>query len=173
VPYQSRFPSAEGREGRTAPAGRRRGLLPPQLRCNSLSEAEGIDVLTLTERGRMRRRATAVILARAPAASDLVDGQPLTCTSARAFPSNRIESVEVVKGEAAAWYGASPEGRGVIIQTKRDGYRAARGFSRFRLTARPWVSERRRPPLGVGERVRVVVLLGRGFLLRRLGPRSL
>jgi hypothetical protein len=50
----------------------------------------------------------------------LVDGQPVTCTSAMAVPANRIGSVEVLKGAAAAAYGASTAASVVIIQTKQE-----------------------------------------------------
>jgi TonB-dependent receptor-like protein len=51
----------------------------------------------------------------------LVDGKPLTCTSAMALPTDRIASVEVLKGPAAlSQYGAPAGVSVVIIQTKRD-----------------------------------------------------
>jgi hypothetical protein len=51
----------------------------------------------------------------------LIDGQPVTCTSAMALPANHIASIEVLKGAAAlAQYGA-PTGVSVVsIRTKRD-----------------------------------------------------
>ena len=50
----------------------------------------------------------------------VVDGKSATCTSAMALPRNGIASVEVLKGTAAALYGASAGQRVVIIRTKQD-----------------------------------------------------
>jgi TonB-dependent SusC/RagA subfamily outer membrane receptor len=51
----------------------------------------------------------------------LVDGKPVTCTSAMAVPATRIASVEVLKGAAAlSQYGASAAGGVVVITTKRE-----------------------------------------------------
>ena len=50
----------------------------------------------------------------------MIDGQPVTCTAAMSFPRDRIESVEILKGNAAtALYGARGSAGVVIIQTKR------------------------------------------------------
>jgi TonB-dependent SusC/RagA subfamily outer membrane receptor len=56
----------------------------------------------------------------APPVIYLVDGKPVSCTSAMALPAHRIESVEILKGAAAAAFGASTTAGVVIIQTKRD-----------------------------------------------------
>jgi len=50
----------------------------------------------------------------------VVDGKSATCESAMALSADRIASVEVLKGAAAARYGVSAEGGVIIIQTKRD-----------------------------------------------------
>ena len=50
----------------------------------------------------------------------VVDGKPVTCVSAMGLPTERIASVEVLKGPAAAAYGASAGAGVVIIQTKRN-----------------------------------------------------
>ena len=57
---------------------------------------------------------------RAAAVLYIVDGLPVTCTAAMNVPTDRIASVEVRKGAAAAEYGASAATGVVIIQTKRD-----------------------------------------------------
>jgi TonB-dependent SusC/RagA subfamily outer membrane receptor len=57
---------------------------------------------------------------RAAAIAYFVDGKSATCTAAMSLPTNRIASVEVLKGAAAAAYGASTAAGVVIIQTKRD-----------------------------------------------------
>jgi TonB-dependent SusC/RagA subfamily outer membrane receptor len=57
---------------------------------------------------------------RAPAVLYLVDGLPATCTTAMSLATDRIASVEVLKGPSAAAYGASAAAGVVIIQTKRD-----------------------------------------------------
>jgi hypothetical protein len=50
----------------------------------------------------------------------LVDGKPVTCTSAMALPADRVGSVEVLKGAAAlSQYGAPAGVSVVVIQTKR------------------------------------------------------
>ena len=50
----------------------------------------------------------------------IVDGLPATCRTAMSLPTDRIASVEVRKGAAAAAYGASAATGVVIIQTRRD-----------------------------------------------------
>jgi uncharacterized lipoprotein YbaY len=50
----------------------------------------------------------------------VVDGKSATCTSAMALPRDSIVSVEVLKGTAAALYGASPAESVVIIRTKQE-----------------------------------------------------
>jgi hypothetical protein len=50
----------------------------------------------------------------------LVDGKPATCASAMAVPRNRIASVEVLKGAAAALHTGSTGDGVILIQTKRD-----------------------------------------------------
>ncbi len=50
----------------------------------------------------------------------VVDGRSATCTSAMALPRDRIASVEVLKGPAAALYGV-PAAEGIIvIRTKQQ-----------------------------------------------------
>lgn len=49
----------------------------------------------------------------------IVDGLPVTCTAAMSLPTDRIASVEVRKGAAAAEYGSAAATGVVIIQTKR------------------------------------------------------
>jgi outer membrane receptor for Fe3+-dicitrate len=56
---------------------------------------------------------------RAAAVLYIVDGLPVTCTAAMSLPTDRIASVEVRKGSAAAEYGTSAATGVVIIQTKR------------------------------------------------------
>jgi TonB-dependent SusC/RagA subfamily outer membrane receptor len=54
------------------------------------------------------------------AAVFMIDGQPVTCTAAMSLPKERIESVEILKGEAArALYGARGSAGVVMIQTKQ------------------------------------------------------
>jgi TonB-dependent SusC/RagA subfamily outer membrane receptor len=50
----------------------------------------------------------------------VVDGESATCTSAMALPRSSIASVEVLKGTAAALYGASAAESVVIIRTKQE-----------------------------------------------------
>lgn len=50
----------------------------------------------------------------------IVDGKSATCASAMALPRNSIVSVEVLKGTAAALYGASAAESVVIIRTKQE-----------------------------------------------------
>jgi TonB-dependent SusC/RagA subfamily outer membrane receptor len=57
---------------------------------------------------------------RAAAIAYIVDGKAATCESAMALSADRIASVEILKGAAAAQYGVSAEGGVIIIQTKRD-----------------------------------------------------
>ena len=57
---------------------------------------------------------------RAAAVIYLVDGVRVTCTAAMSVPTDRIASVEVRKGTAAAAYGASAAAGVIVIQTKRD-----------------------------------------------------
>ena len=50
----------------------------------------------------------------------LIDGAPVTCTSAMGLAADRIASVEVLKGDAAvSLYGPSARAGVVVIQTKR------------------------------------------------------
>jgi outer membrane receptor protein involved in Fe transport len=56
----------------------------------------------------------------AAAIAYFVDGRSATCTSAMSLPTNRIASVEVLKGAAAVAYGGAAAEAVVIIQTKRD-----------------------------------------------------
>ena len=50
----------------------------------------------------------------------VVDGEPATCAAAMSLPSDRIASVEVLKGAAAvSLYGPSAAAGVVVIQTKR------------------------------------------------------
>jgi pimeloyl-ACP methyl ester carboxylesterase len=58
--------------------------------------------------------------ANAPAMRYLVDGKSAACAQVVAFPRERIESVDLIKGAAAAAYGAQP-GEGVVsIRTKLE-----------------------------------------------------
>jgi outer membrane receptor protein involved in Fe transport len=50
----------------------------------------------------------------------VVDGRSATCTAAMAIARDSIVSVEVLKGTAAALYGASPTESVVIIRTKQE-----------------------------------------------------
>ena len=51
----------------------------------------------------------------------LVDGKPVTCTAAMSLPSDRIATVEVLKGPAAvSLYGASAAAGVVVIETKQE-----------------------------------------------------
>jgi TonB-dependent SusC/RagA subfamily outer membrane receptor len=57
----------------------------------------------------------------AAATAYFIDGKSATCTSAMTLPTNRIASVDVLKGAAAAaQYGASAAAVVVVIQTKKD-----------------------------------------------------
>jgi TonB-dependent SusC/RagA subfamily outer membrane receptor len=50
----------------------------------------------------------------------VVDGKSATCASAMSLPADRIASIEVLKGPAAAsLYGPSAAAGVVVIQTKR------------------------------------------------------
>jgi TonB-dependent SusC/RagA subfamily outer membrane receptor len=51
----------------------------------------------------------------------VIDGKSATCTAAMSLPSDRIASVEVLKGPAAvSAYGPSAAAGVVVIQTKRE-----------------------------------------------------
>jgi TonB-dependent SusC/RagA subfamily outer membrane receptor len=56
----------------------------------------------------------------AAAIAYVVDGRATTCEFAMALSADRMASVEVLKGAAAAHYGVSAAGGVIIIQTKRD-----------------------------------------------------
>jgi len=57
---------------------------------------------------------------RAAAIAYVVDGKAATCEFAMALSADRIASVEVLKGAAAAQYGVSAAGGVILIQTKQD-----------------------------------------------------
>ena len=55
-----------------------------------------------------------------PAVIYLIDGQPVSCTSAMGVAVDRISSIEVLKGDAAvSLYGPSARAGVVVIQTRR------------------------------------------------------